>query len=281
MLTLSFLFCLVQPIFAADTLTCWFPPGWKKKAAQAQTIAKALTKESGIKVRPRIAKSYPEILTAFSSDKPNLVYVGSFVQAIINARDLGTPLVQNVNGKEMYSGVLVYPKGGDPATILKKDASQIAFAVGASSGESSAKAATGGKASVGTANHGASCAAVKAGRAEAAVVKNWWWESNSSKYPDFAMYEIPGVSVKKNPDNVLTASKAVPADIKKKIQAAAISSSPAFGKGAKMMPFSASKLSFSLDLMAKGKINLLPKRSGDAKRMSEIFRRSEDEDKEP
>ena len=255
LLTLSFLFCLVQPLFAADTLTCWFPPGWKKKAAQAQTIAKALSAESGIKVRPRIAKSYPEILTAFSSNKPNLVYVGSFVQAIINARNLGTPLVQNVNGKEFYSGVLVYPKGGDPAAILKKDAAQIAFAVGASSGESSAKAATSGAASVGTANHGASCAAVKAGRAKAAVVKNWWWESNSSKYPELAMYEMPGVSIKKNPDNVLTASKAVPGSVQNKIQAAAIDSSSAFGKGAKMMPFSASKLAFSLELMQKGKIN--------------------------
>ena len=255
LLSLSFLFCLVQPIFAADSLTCWFPPGWKKKAAQAQTIAKALSKESGIKVRPRIAKSYPEILTAFSSNKPNLVYVGSFVQAIINARDLGTPLVQNVNGKEFYSGVLVYPKGGDPAAILAKDGAQIAYAVGASSGESSAKAATAGKASVGTANHGASCAAVKAGRAKAAVVKNWWWSGNSSKYPELAMYEMPGVSVQKNPDNVLTASKAVSSDVKKKIQAAAIESSSAFGKGAKMMPFSASKLGFTLDLMKKGNIN--------------------------
>ena len=32
-------------------------------------------------------------------------------------------------------------------------------------------------------------------------------------------------------------------------------------------------------MLAKGKINLLPKRSGDAKRMREIFRRSEDERK--
>lgn len=255
LLTLSFLFCLVQPIFAEDTLTCWFPPGWKNKAAQAQDIAKALSEESGVKVRPRIAKSYPEILSAFSTNEPNLVYVGSFVQAIINARDLGTPLAQNVNGQEMYSGVLVYPTGGDPVAILQKDAEQIAFAVGASSGESAAKAATGGKASVGTANHGASCAAIKAGRAKAAVVKNWWWKSNAGNYPELAMYEIPGVSLQKNPDNVLTASNAVPAAMKNKIQAAAIKSSAAFGEGAKMMPFSADKLAFSLELMQKGKIN--------------------------
>lgn len=255
MLVISFLFCLVQPIFAADTLTCWFPPGWKKKASQAREIAKALSDESGFRVRPRIAKSYPEILEAFSGNEPNLVYVGSFVQAIINARDLGTPLAQNINGKEMYSGVLVYPKAEDPQSILQKDASQIAFAVGASSGESSAKAATGGKASVGTANHAASCAAVKAGRASAAVVKNWWWENNSSNYPDLAMYEVPGVSVKKNPDNVLTASKEVPAEMKREIQAAAIKQSSAFGSNAKMQPFSASNLAFSLELMQKGKIN--------------------------
>ena len=73
--------------------------------------------------------------------------------------------------------------------------------------------------------------------------------------PELAMYEMPGVSVKKNPDNVLTASKAVSADMKKKIQTAAINSSSAFGKGAKMMPFSASKLGFTLELMTQGKIN--------------------------
>jgi len=255
LLALSFLFFLVQPIFAADTLTCWFPPGWKKKAPQAQAITMALTEKSGIKIRPRIAKSYPEILSAFETDKPNLVYVGSFVQAVINARNLGTPLAQNVNGKEMYSGVLIYPKGENPEEILQKNPTQIAFAVGASSGESSAKAVTDGKASVATANHGASCAAVKAGRARAAVVKNWWWEGNNGKYPEFAMYEMPGISITKNPDNVLTASKAVPADMQKKLQDAALGSSAAFGSGGQMMPFSASKLAFSLELMKKGKIN--------------------------
>jgi len=255
LLAMSFLFCLVQPIFAADLLTCWFPPDWKAKATQAQAITSALSEKSGIKIRPRIAKSYPEILSAFETSEPNLVYVGSFVQAIINARSLGTPLAQNVNGKEMYSGVLVYPKGDDPQELLQKNGSLIAYAVGASSGESSAKAATDGKAEVATANHGASCAAIKAGRAKAAVVKNWWWEANSDKYPELAVYEMPGISITKNPDNVLTASKAVPAEMQKKIQDAALVSSAEFGGGGQMMPFSASKLSFSLELMSKGKIN--------------------------
>jgi heterodisulfide reductase subunit C len=34
-------------------------------------------------------------------------------------------------------------------------------------------------------------------------------------------------------------------------------------------------------MVAKGKISLLPKRSGDAKRLREIFRRAEEEDKKP
>ena len=82
--------------FAADQMTCWFPPGWKNKPEKARAITKALTDSSGIAIRPRIARSYPEILTAFSTKDENLVYVGSFVQAIINARGLGKALVQSM-----------------------------------------------------------------------------------------------------------------------------------------------------------------------------------------
>ena len=87
--------------FAADPLTCWFSPGWKTKAIQAKAITQALSEKSGLAIRPRIAKSYPEVLTAFATDKPNLVYVGSFVQSIIAARKLGTPLAQNTNGTRL------------------------------------------------------------------------------------------------------------------------------------------------------------------------------------
>ena len=248
------LLSLSLPAYSADGITCWFPPGWKNKADKARTIAQALGKQSGLQIRPRIAKSYPEILTAFSTDQQNLVYVGSFVQAIIKARGLGTPLIQTVNGKEFYSGILVYPKGEDPAAILKNDPDKIAFAVGASSGESSAKAATGGKASMGVANHGASCAAVVAGKAKAGVVKNWWWESNKSKFSSLEAYEIPNISIKKNPDNVLTASKAMPANTMLKITAAAFNSEEAFG-AKEMKPFDSDTLDFSLSLMEKGKID--------------------------
>lgn len=255
LVAMIFVFGLVQPLFAADPLTCWFPPGWKNKASQGQAIAKALSDASGIKVRPRIAKSYPEILKAFDSDSQNLVYVGSFVQAIIAARKLGTPLAQNVNGKELYSGILITKKDADPATVLTNYPDKIAFAVGASSGESSAKAATAGKAKLGVANHGAAVNAIKAGRAKGAVVKNWWWESNKDKFPEMQSYLIPGVSIAQNPDNVLTASNAVPADVQSKIKNAALSSSKAFGKSANMEVFDSGKLSFSLGLMQKGKVN--------------------------
>jgi ABC-type phosphate/phosphonate transport system substrate-binding protein len=249
---------LLTPLaaLAADTIFCWFPPSWGSKGSAARAITESLSTNSGLDVKPRIAKSYPEILAAFSSDKPSLVYVGSFVQAIINARKIGTPLVQNVNGKELYSGVLVYPKGGDPAAILKDSPDQIAFASGASSGESSAKAATGGKAAVAVKNHGAACKAVEAGKAKAAVVKNWWWDGNKDKFPNFEMYEIPGVSVTKNPDNVLTASKAVSAGDMKKLTDAAVASKDVFG-AQEMAPFDAANLAFTLELMEKGKIDPL------------------------
>jgi len=246
---------LTGPALAADTLTCWFSPGSKDGAAK--TITDALSSNSGLIVVPKIAKSYTEILEAFSTSKPQLVYVGSFVQAIINARKLGTPLVQSADGKEMYSGILIYPAGQEPEAILKANPAQIAFAIGASSGESTAKAATAGKAAVGVANHGAAVKEVQDGKAKAAVVKDWWWLANESKYAGLKSYRIPGLSEQRNPDNVLTASKAVSAADVDKITMAALSSSTAFGDKAVVVPFDAGQLVFSLGLMKKGNIDPL------------------------
>lgn len=245
---------LSTSVWGAESLNCWFPPGWKTKGKMAKSITSALSKETGIIIKPRIAKSYPQILKSFDSSERSLVYVGSFVQAIIKARGIGTALVQNINGKDLYSGVLVYPRGEDPQAILNSHPEKIAFARGASSGESSAKAATLGKAVLGTPNHGATCGAVKAGRAKAGVVKNWWWESNKQKFPTLSMYRIPGISVEKNPDNVLTASKAVPPDLQKRIADAAVAVKAAFG-APEMVPFDPARLDFSLKLMETGMID--------------------------
>ncbi len=239
---------------AADAIDLWFSPGWKSKATKAKAITTELSSKSGLQIRPRIANSYPQILTTFASNKPALVYVGSFVQAIIRARDLGEGLVQASNGKEFYSGVLVYPKGEDPATILSSHPTEIAYAVGASSGESSAKAATEGQAAIPTKNHGATCGAVKAGKAKAGVVKNWWWAGNAKRFPELSMYEIPGVSEAKNPDNVLAASKAVSAEVRTKIIEAAKASKDVFG-ATEMVDFDPASLDFTLSLMSKGKID--------------------------
>ena len=71
--------------YSEDAITWWFLPAWRNKADKARAIALALKEHSGQQIRPRIAKSHPEILTVFSSDQQNLVYVSSFVQAIIKA----------------------------------------------------------------------------------------------------------------------------------------------------------------------------------------------------
>ena len=123
--------------FAADTVTCWFPPG--KSLDQAKAVASALSKDSGIDVKPRIAANFPEILDAFASKEKGLVYAGSFVQAIIMARKLGTPLVQNVDGNELYAGIMIHKIGQDPQTILTSSPASIAYAIGASSGQTTAK----------------------------------------------------------------------------------------------------------------------------------------------
>lgn len=243
-----------QLAVAQEKLDCWFPPEWKPKTIQVKAIVDSLSKQSGIAVVPRVARSYPEMLAAFAKGEPCLVYVGSFIQAIINARGLGIPLVHAHTGKEFYSGVMIYPVGEDPQSILANNPSEIAFAAGASSGESSAKAATDGKASIRTSNHAASAGAVKAGKAKAGFVKNWWWESNKDKYPELAMYKVPGVSEEKNPDNVLTASNSVSSENRLKIIEAAKKSNSIF-EASEMAPFETAELEFSLSLMKKGLID--------------------------
>jgi ABC-type phosphate/phosphonate transport system substrate-binding protein len=239
---------------AAQSLTCWFPPGFNE--AKAKSITTALS-SSGSTVEARIAKSYPEILEAFTTNQPNLVYAGSFVQAVVAARKLGTPMVQSADGKEMYAGILVCPKDKDPAVLLKQNPQEIAYARGASSGESTAKAATDGKANVAVSGHGDAVKAVLEGRAQGAVVKDWWWLSNEKNYGTLRSYRIPGFSEQRNPDNVLTASKAVPQATIDGLTLAAMANSAAFGEKTVVLPFDSGQLAFSLGLMSKGGINPL------------------------
>jgi ABC-type phosphate/phosphonate transport system substrate-binding protein len=248
-LLITSLLAAVQ-LMAATNLTCWFAP--KTDPAKAKAITEMLSK-SGNTISPRVATSYAEILTALEKPDPQLVFVGSFVQAMIKDLSLGTPIVQAIDGKEFYSGILVYPEAEKPDQILTNTPSEIAYAKGASSGESSAKAATGGKASIGVANHEAAVNAVKAGKAKAAVVKSWWWESNKSKFPGMASYEIPGVSEAKNPDNVLTANKAVDKATIEALTATAKAGAAAFG-AKEMKAFDTKNLDFTLSLMKKGGI---------------------------
>jgi ABC-type phosphate/phosphonate transport system substrate-binding protein len=236
----------------SEDLVCWFVPG--SDGAKCKAITEALTKESGVGITPRVAANYPEIFKALSEKKDALVYTGSFATALLISRNLVLPLVQKIDGKELYCGVLIYPKGGDPAAILSGSPADVSYAIGASSGESTAKAATGGKASIGVKDHMAAANALKAGKAKAAVVKNYWWDANKDKFPDFQMYEIPGISIKKCPDNLLLASSSVKPDVCEKIVKAAVASKDAFG-ATSMDKFDAATLSFPLELMSKGGID--------------------------
>lgn len=243
-------------IQASEPIDLWFAPSWKLKASEARTIAVSLSEKSGLNIKPRISNSYPEILDAFNTDKPNLVYARSFVHVILKARGLGEGMVQMVNGEELYMGVLIYPKDQDPVSIIEQSPQEIAYAVGSSAGESSAKAATAGAANFPTKSHTAIAGAVKVGKAKAGVVKNWWWEKNSDKFPELTMYEIPGVSILKNPDNVLCASKAVSKEERSKIINGAKLSKEAF-HAKEVVTFDPSAAEFSLSLMKKGKIDPL------------------------
>ncbi len=241
---------------AASGVTLFFPPEWKNDAQKAKAITDALSQSSGLEIKPRIAASYPEIVEIFSRSEPVMAYAGSFVQAVLYSRGLSVPLLQAVTGKEFYTSVLIAPKsaGSDALTIVKDAGPDVAYAKGASSGESGAKAATDGAAAVGSNNHGASVNAVKAGKAKCAFVKNWWWEANKGSFEDMQQLDCPGISDHKNPDNVLSANKSVSAEDAAKIKEAALGNAAAFEAGS-FVEFDAATLGPSLDLMKKGKID--------------------------
>jgi ABC-type phosphate/phosphonate transport system substrate-binding protein len=249
---------LLAPMVAqgADILL-YYPPEWAAKAKQARTIAEALSQATGQTIQPVVAQSYPEVIAGFSKNQPALVYVGSFLQAVLHARGLSTPMLQAVDGKELYSSVLIAPAsaGNDPVAVVKSAGASVAYAKGASSGESGAKAATGGEASVATPNHYASLMAVSTGSAKCAFVKDWWWKGiNREPFKGMSQLEYPGVSDKKNPDNVVSANKLVSAKDIARIKTAIAKNAEAF-QVKSFKEFDTALLEPTLALMKKGNIN--------------------------
>ena len=241
---------------AAERVSIYYPPSWKSREARARAIATALSQKSGIEVLPVVANSYGEILKDFSSHRPALVYVGSFVQSVLYARGLSIPLGQAENGQQFYTSIMIAPanSGDDPLSILKDAGAAVAFCAGASSGESGAKAATAGTAALQTKSHLESATAVKSGHAKAAFVKNWWWQKNQAKFPDMKGYHFPGISDYQHADYVLSANKAVSMVSIAKIKSAAVKSADVFGM-AKFTEFNPESLWPSLELMSKAKID--------------------------
>jgi ABC-type phosphate/phosphonate transport system substrate-binding protein len=238
---------------ATVPIDLWFPPSWEDRQRQAATIAETLSEKSGVPIRARVADSHPEILDAFQSEAPAMVFAGSFIQTIIHQRRLGKVLLQSVNGREFYSGVMIYPAGENPEAILRDSPEAVAFAAAASSGESSAKAATSGKANVPVDSHAAAAAAVQSGKAKAAFVKNWWWEDHRGSFRGLSMTAIPGVSEMKNPDNLLAASNRVPPGAVSAVVQAALAEDRLFG-GQKLVISKLSDLMFSIRLMDRAGI---------------------------
>ncbi|MBF0496094.1 MAG: PhnD/SsuA/transferrin family substrate-binding protein [Deltaproteobacteria bacterium] len=256
MLAATAMFLLaVSAAFAGD-IVLFYPPGYD--APQAKAITEALSQSSGLKIRPQIAKSYPDIMDTFKKPEPVLVYIGSFVQAMLYAQGLSVPLVQAIDGKEFYSSILIAPAtaGKDPVAIIKDAGAAVAYTKGASSGELGAKAATGGQANIPTNNHMAAANAVKVNKAKAAFVKNWWWEANKNKYDGLVGLDFPGVSDHRNPDNILSANKAISPEDLTKIKTAAMTNAMAFS-AIELKEFSPTLLQPTLDLMKKAKIDPL------------------------
>lgn len=253
---IGFVLIFLPGLAISSDITLFYPPAWKSKPQKAKAISQALTQDSGLNIQPRIAKSYPKILEAFAQDKPVLVYVGSFVQGVLYHRGLSTPIVQAVNGEESYTSVLIVPlhAGDDPIAIVKEAGRAISYTLGASSGESGAKAASGGKATIGTHSHRAAVNLIKIGKAKAAFVKNWWWKANKKSYPNMKRLDYPTVSDHHHPDYILSANKAVSLDHIIKIKRAVEKNAPLFDAHS-FVTFDPLALMPTINLMYKGGID--------------------------
>ncbi len=253
---ISILLTPTQSALALSEINLYFPPNWAAHSAAAGQIANGLGHELGIKIIPNISSCYPEILIALTEKKPVLAYVGSMVQTIIWSRKLGTPLLQAIDHKQFYGGVLLFPKGMSPSAILKDYPAEIAYTVGATSGEVCAKSATGGKASIAVFNQRTAADTIMSGKAKAAFVKNVWWDENKNNYPELDSYSVPEISDIKNADNVLLVSKFVPPGLKAAIMSATAKVPELFNADL-IVPFDSSALNFTLELMKKAGINPL------------------------
>ncbi len=60
LIALMMVFGITITSYATETMNCWFPPGWKSKTRKAKAITDALSQNSGLTIKPRIAKSYPQ-----------------------------------------------------------------------------------------------------------------------------------------------------------------------------------------------------------------------------
>ncbi|MEW6088016.1 MAG: PhnD/SsuA/transferrin family substrate-binding protein [bacterium] len=242
---------------SAEKITIYFPPDWQEKANDAKIIAEKLSENSGLDIKPLIAKSYHQILDAFMEHTPALVYIGSFVQSVLYSRNLSLPLAQGINGKELYTGVLITPAsaGNDPVLIVKNAGANIAYAKSTSSGETAAKAASNGIAEIAVISQTAAANAVKVGKAKAAFVKNLWWEDNKNKYSGLKSFNYPRISDIKHPDYIVSANRHLnPKDLEKIMTA--LKNCKEYFKVNEFKKFDPELLEGTLQLMKKAKIDI-------------------------
>lgn len=242
---------------AAEPTLFYFPPEWLNKVDRAKAITDSLSKSTGLDLQAKVADNYPQIINGFQSKQPTVAYIGSFIQALLYARNLSKPLARGVNGQEFYSSILIAPEsaGTDVAVIIQQAGAAVAYTTGASSGETGAKSGTHGLAAVATNNHQASVMAIKEGKAKIAFVKNHWWKANAAQFPGMKQFEVPGVSDQKHPDYMISANLALPDADAEKIKEALKLAGPQLFDMHGFVDFHYQVLQPTLRLMGQGKID--------------------------
>jgi len=193
----------------------------KMGAARKYRPLESYMKDKGIDVQFVAAKDYPAAARMFDEGDVDAMFCGSGVAGSMIIKDLAYPLLRPKSkaGHSTYWAVVIAPKGNEKfdgnAEYFK--GKKVLASPLASSGEfyyRSIPDIEGQGQLLYASSHGSAVDALAKGAADAAVVKNWVWESMKDQYPQL---ELVGQDRGENPDGTLIVAKKADKDLVEKV----------------------------------------------------------------
>lgn len=196
----------------------------EKDTAQKYTPLADYLKTKGVEVSMVGASDFSKAAQMFAAGEADGMFSGSSVASTLFIKNLATPLVRPVSkdGHSTYWEAVIAPTGAAKFTgSADYFAGKKVIFTGLASAEFYYHSLPGANATKATimkaASHGAALNALSKGIADVAIVKNWIWEKEKSKYPNLTQV---GEDTSDNPDGTLIVSKKANADTVKKVSSA-------------------------------------------------------------